>query len=100
MLTKHRDDYCGIFRSLALVNCRRVGWYQHIKLPKPVGYRSAVKAHGELCNVRVNIIDVADVAVVDFLVVVVFDLHHLVAGGESPAEPLDLSITRGIECGL
>ena len=37
-------------------------------------------------------IDIADVAVIDLLVVVVLDLHHLVAGGEGPAEPLDLAL--------
>ena len=29
-------------------------------------------------------------------VVVVLDLHDLVAGGESPAEPLDLAFVGGI----
>ena len=45
-------------------------------------------------------IDIADVAVIDLLVVVVFDLYHLVAGREGPAEVLDLALAGGIEGGL
>jgi hypothetical protein len=44
--------------------------------------------------------DVANVTVVGLLVVVVLDLHDLVAGGEGPAEPLHLAITGRIEGGL
>jgi hypothetical protein len=43
---------------------------------------------------------VANIAVLDLLFVVVFDLHHLVGGGKRPTKPLDLAIAGGIECGL
>src|SRR5205823_12225410 len=56
-----------------------------------------VCSHNDLVRVGVNIVDVADITVVDLLVVVVLDLHHLVAGGKGPAEPLDLAIAGGIE---
>jgi hypothetical protein len=36
-LTEQRDDYCGIFQSLALVNGRCVGWYPAYQAPKPLG---------------------------------------------------------------
>ena len=39
----------------------------------------------------------ANVAVIDLLVVVVLDLHDLVARGEGPAEAFDLSLASGIE---
>src|SRR5262249_34050835 len=42
----------------------------------------------------------ANVAVVDLLVIVVLDLHDLVAGGEGPAEPLYLLFAGGVERGL
>jgi hypothetical protein len=62
MLSEHRDDYCRIFRSLALVNGRRVGRYQHVEFPKSIGYGSTVKAYNDLTRVGINIVDVADVA--------------------------------------
>ena len=39
-------------------------------------------------------------AVVNLLVVVILDLHHFVAGGKSPAEPLDFALAGGIESRL
>jgi hypothetical protein len=62
MLSEHRDNYCGIFRSLALVNGRRVGRYQHVEFAKSIGYGSTVKAYNDLTRVGINIVDVADVA--------------------------------------
>ena len=53
-----------------------------------------------LAGLGVHIGDIADVAVVDLLVVVVLDLHHLVAGGKGPAEALDLPFARRVEGGL
>ena len=85
MLSEHRNDCCGIFRSLAFVNGRCIGWCQHVEFAKTIGYRSAVKAYNDLTSVGINILDVADVAVVDLLVVVVLDLHHLVARSEGPS---------------
>jgi hypothetical protein len=41
-----------------------------------------------------------DIPVVDLLVVIVLDLHDLVAGGEGPSETLDLVVPGGIECSL
>jgi len=39
-------------------------------------------------------------SIVDLLVIVVLDLHDLVAGRKGPAKSLDLTIARRIQCGL
>ena len=41
-----------------------------------------------------------NVAVIDFLVIVILDLHNLVAGRKGPAKSLDLALARRIECRL
>src|SRR5215831_7109814 len=60
----------------------------------------AVKARGEFAGIGIQSVDIADVAVVDLLVVVVLDLHDLVTGGEGPAEPFDFPVAGGIERSL
>jgi len=40
------------------------------------------KLGNQLAGVKVDIVDVADVAIIDLLVVVVLDLHDLVAGAK------------------
>src|SRR5499427_8829242 len=40
----------------------------------------------------------AEIAVVDVLVVIVLDLHDLVARAEGPAEAFDADLARGVEC--
>src|SRR5262245_47330274 len=97
MLGEHRDYHGGIFRSLALVNGRSVGRHQHVQFAEFISDGPAIEAHNDLARVGVNIIDVTDITVVDLLFVVVLDLHHLVARGKGPAEPLDLAIAGRIE---
>ena len=92
-----RDDHGGIFRALAFVNGRGIGRYQHVEFAKSVSDGSTVKAGNDLACIGVDVVDIADVAVVDLLIVIVLDLHDLVAGGEGPAEPLHLAITGGVE---
>src|SRR5262249_61571435 len=79
------------------MNGHRVCGHQHVEFSKSVSDGSAIETRNDLTRVGVNIVDVADITVVDLLVVIVLDLHHLVAAAESPAEPLDLPITGGIE---
>src|SRR5262249_22051023 len=55
----------------------------------------AIEADNDLARGGVNIVDVADITVVDLLGVVVLHLHHLIAGSKGPAEPLDLAIAGG-----
>ena len=75
----------------------RVRGNQYIELAKSIGDGTAVKTGNELARDEIDIFDIADVAVVDLFVIVIFDLHNLVARGECPAEPFDLAITCGIE---
>src|SRR5205807_8717057 len=91
------DYHRAIFGSLALVNGCRVRRHQHVQLAESISEGPAIEGHSDLARVGFNILDVADITVVDLLFVVVLDLHHLVAGGKGPAEPLDLAIAGGIE---
>src|SRR5215468_9384644 len=59
---------------------------QRIELAEAVSDRAAVKARGEFTCARIDIVNVANVPVVDFLVVVVLDLHDLVTRREGPAK--------------
>src|SRR3954468_10136728 len=77
-----------------------VSGHQHVEFAKSVSNGPPVKARNELTRVGVDAIDIANVAVVDLLVVIVLDLHDLVAGSERPAETLNLLISGGIECSL
>jgi acyl dehydratase len=57
------DDHGRIFRALAFVDRRRIGGYQHVQFTKPVGHGSAIEAGGELAIGGIDIIDLANVAV-------------------------------------
>ena len=82
------------------MNGRGISRHQRVEFAEAVGDGAAVKTGGQFAGVGIDVVDVADVAVVDLLVVVVLDLHDFVAGGEGPAEALDLAIAGGIERGL
>src|SRR6516225_10918925 len=71
MLGEHGDYHHGIFGSLALVNGRRVGRHQHVQLAESISDGPAIEAHSDLASIGVNIVDVADIAVVDLFFVVV-----------------------------
>ena len=60
--------------------------------PEAIGHGPAVKFGNELARIDIDVVDGADIAVVDLLVVIVLYLHDLVAGGECPAKPLHLTI--------
>src|SRR4249919_2666084 len=82
------------------MNGCRVSGHQHVELAKTVSDGPTVKACNELTRADVDAVDVADIAVVNLLVVVVLDLHDLVARSEGPTEPFYLLIAGGIECSL
>jgi len=63
-----------------------------IELTESVLDRSAIEARGEFARIGVDIVDGADVAVVNLLVVVVLDLHYLIAKRKDPTEPLDFVV--------
>src|SRR5271166_6110175 len=97
VLGHNRDDHRGIFRALALVDGGGVGGNQRIKFAEAVGHRTPVEARYEFARLGIDVVDGADVAVVDLLVVVILDLHDLVARGKGPAEPLDLAFAGGVQ---
>ena len=76
---------------------RGVGRHQRVQLAEAVGGGTALEAGGDLAHLGVHVLDAADVAVVDLPVVVVLDLHHLVAGGEGPAEALHLALAGRVQ---
>src|SRR5580704_7241859 len=65
-----------------------------------IGDRAPVEARCELTFLRFNAHYKTDVAIVDVLVVVVLDLHDLVAGRERPPEPFYFAVAGGIKGGL
>src|ERR1700720_4396273 len=97
VLGQNRDYDGRVFGALALVDRRGVGRPQRIEFAEAVGDSAAVETGGEFASVGIDIVDVADVAVVDVFVVVVLDLHDLVAGGEGPTETLDLALAGGVQ---
>ncbi len=56
-----------------------------------------VEPRGQLPGIGIDIGNLPDIAVVDLLVVVVLDLHHLVARREGPAEAFDLALAGRVE---
>src|SRR3954454_21630033 len=46
VLRQHRDHDGGIFRSLALMDRRRISRHQRVEFAKPVGDRAAIEAGG------------------------------------------------------
>ena len=72
------------------MDCGGIDRNQHVELTKSVGDGSDVETSDKFSRIRIDIVDVADVAFINVLVVVVFDLHHLIAGREGPAEAIAL----------
>src|SRR5262249_60890622 len=94
----HNGDNDGwIFGALALVDRGGIGRNQHVKLTKSVGDGSAVETYDKFSRIRIDIVDIADVPVIDLLIVVVLDLHPLMAGREGLAEALDLTLACRVQ---
>jgi len=60
MLGEHGDHDRRIFGALALVNGRRIGRHQGIKLAKTVGDGAAIEAGNQLAGKAVDIIRAAE----------------------------------------
>src|SRR6516164_4497180 len=91
-------DYDGwIFRALALGNCRCIGEHQLIQLAKPVDDLSTVKLDADFAFLHVDARHHAEVAIVDILVVIILDLHDLVARAEGPAKPFYADLARRVQ---
>ena len=70
----------SLLRALALVDGRGIGRHQGVQPAEAVHQIASLEPCGKLAGLGVNVGDKAEVAVVNLLVVVVLDLHHLVAG--------------------
>lgn len=88
VLHGHRDHHGWKLRALGLVDGDRVGRRNLIQLAVVVSHQPAVVADGNFLLDRIDLPDDADVAVENFLFVIVLGLDHLVARLESPSEPL------------
>src|SRR5258707_3915763 len=97
IMLSHDWNYRGrVFRALALVNGRRIGRYQGVEFTESIGDGLGVEARGEFTGVGIDSADIADVAIVDVLVVVVLNLHDLVTRSVGPAEPLAFQVAGWI----
>jgi hypothetical protein len=70
-----------------------MGRHQRVELPEPLGDGTDVEASGSSPNTGLNI---ADVAVVDLLAVVVLDLHDLVAPSKLPGIDLLVELVLSV----
>ena len=74
-----------------------VRWHQCIQLTKAVGDSASIETGSQFALIWINVVDIANIAVEYFLVVVVLDLHDLVTGREGPAKAFNLALSGGIE---
>src|SRR6516162_7635631 len=97
MLYRQRNNYGGIFGALAFVDCRCIGEHQFVEFAKAVDHLAPLEVDGDLAFLHIDARHDAQIAVIDLTVVVVHDLHYLVAGAEGPAEALDTDLTRRVQ---
>src|SRR6516165_2338120 len=97
VLGRQRDDHRRVLRALALMDCRRVGEHQLVELAKAVGNFAAIEIDVELAFLHVDVGHDAEVPVVDLLVIIVLDLHDLVARTEGPAETVNADLARRVQ---
>src|SRR5215472_18660990 len=97
VLRRDRDHDSRVFRALTLMDRRGVSRHQRVQFAKAIGNRTTIKCNGKFPAVRLDPRHVADIAVVDLLIVVVLDLHNLVAGREGPTKSFDLVFASGIQ---
>ena len=87
MLGQDRNHHGGVFGTLGFVDGDRVGVDEFVQFREVVGDLPAVEGNQHLLPLHVDANDPADVAVVDLLVIVVRNLHHLVADPVEPPHP-------------
>src|SRR5215467_470070 len=98
VVLRHDWDNDGrVIRALALMDRRSISRHQRVQFAKAIGNRMPIKDRGKFPAVRLDPRHVANVAVVDLLIVIVLDLHDFVAGREGPTEPFDLAFASGIQ---
>src|SRR5271155_4563118 len=79
------------------MDCRRVGEYQLVELAEAVSNFAAVEISDELALLHIDTRHDTEIAVIDLLVVIVLDLHDLVARAEGPAEALDADLAGRVQ---
>ena len=89
MLGQDRDDNGGVLGTLRLVDGGRVGEHNLVQLTELIDDLPAVEIDQDLCFIRVDCSDEPDVAVEGVLLVVVLNLHHLVADAVGEPETLN-----------
>src|SRR5439155_6853208 len=97
VLRRQRDDHRVVFRALALVDCRRIGERELIELAAAIGDGASIEIGGELAALGIDPGYNTEIAVVNVAVVIVLDLHDLVAGAEDLAEALDAQLARRVQ---
>ena len=100
MLGHNRNDHGRVFRSLGFVDARGICRNEIVELTEPIRYRPALEIRGQYALLGINREHITDIAVVYVLVVVVFDLHHLVVGRKGPAKAFDTRLPHRIQRGL
>ena len=91
MLRCDRQNDRRIFRTLGLVDGDRIGQHEAVEFAALIGDLAAVEIDRDLSRLGIDLGDEAEIAVIDLLVVVVLDLHHLVFGRKRRSEFLDFS---------
>ena len=76
---------------------RRIGQHQLIELAETVAHLPAVERDDQLALLLIDPLHDAKITIVDLTVVIVLDLHDLVARAERPTEALDARLARWIE---
>ncbi len=86
-----------VFRALGLVDRRRIGRDQAFELVGGVGDLAGVEGDRHEAGALVGRNHIANVAVEDFLLIVILDLHHLVAAGEGAPFAHDRALAGGVQ---
>ena len=76
---------------------RGISRNKRVEFPEFISYGAAVEFRNQLTRVDIDVFDIADIAIIDFLVIIIVDLHHFIFGREGPAEPFDLFLAGRIE---
>ena len=80
MIHQDRHDHDRVLRALGFVDGRGIGQDKFVQFGDILGNRPAIEDDGQLPVLRIDGVDHADIAVKDFLFVVVPDLHDFVSG--------------------
>ena len=94
VLRRDGNDDSGIFRALRFMDRRHVSEDDLVEFAEGVGDWPAVESDRHLAEFEIDGFDVADVAIIDLFVIVILDLHDLVADGKGRPEFLDLWVSR------